>query len=589
MKIISFDEKIDIEYILKRDILIPCFMYNFSIEIKEKGKNILEETIFKLKKFDSRLEAKEIANLLGFDDKIDLIKVVLEKNFQDEDKRIDTKFIHFFKEVYTNNFLPLIATKIDKFYYFIEHKKTFEKNNKKIDVITLNSNFNHTPPTQTDFHKIIIKNIKNRIYSKYIEKLSPKMIEKINFEFTPEKVYIHTRFIIPKENPSTFLITTGFDNGFSLELKELLNNNFKNLVVSLKEKVKTENVEETQNKIKLPFEGVDKYPNIKRLVKNIERNYQNYQNNDLAKNKQKEKQKILKDLFEMIERSFEIIIKTDMDIETSQLFAILKDRYNFKYNRDFKLFTHRKNSIHQYLRQAIALNVDELKELPKNTLIFINKLLSIRDNLMHSKEVNLNEIDISKYIKNSYKIISILLHLKQINIENSIETQIEETYFNSKNKIEKEFIDVVNYFDDYILEKLEDIDFYLNEIKYEKDSINVSKNVILSLYSIFEYIFKAKIKNLNITKKEILKKFPILPPELKGVNEKYILSAQKKENSTLGGVYLVYMYENNDKKLTNLISEIIKYRGHGNLVKPLSKEKLLDIKNRSFEYIKKLS
>ena len=587
MKIISFDENIDIEYILKRDILIPCFMYSFSIETKKEGKNILEETIFKLKELDDKLEAKEIATLLGFEDKIDLIKTILEKSFENEENKSKTEFIHFFKEAYTNRFLPFIAKKIDKFYYFIEPNKTFEKNNKKIDVITLPSNFKHQNPLENDFHRVIIKNFQNRNKSEYIKKIPPSKIEKINFEFTPEKVYLHTRFFIPKNNPSTFLITTGFNNGVSLELKELLNNNFKNLVVSLKEKVKTE-IEENPEDIKLPFEGIDKYPNIKRLVINIEKNYQNYQNDDLSQNKQKEKEKILKNLFEMIERSFEIITKTDIDIEQSDLLYLLANKFNFKYEKNFKLFAPRKNSIQHYLRQAIALNLDELKELPKNTLIFINKLLSTRDDLMHSNKIDLDSINISKYIKNSYKIISILLHLRQINVENNIENQIEESYFNSKNEIEKEFIDVIDYLDDYILDKLQDIDFYLNEIKYEKDSINVSKNIILSLYSIFEYIFKSKIKNLNITKKDILKKFPTLPKELKGVNEKYILNAQRSKNSTLGGVYLVYVYENNDEKLTNLIAEIIKYRGHGNLVKPLPKEKLLDIKNRSFEYFKKI-
>ena len=40
--------------------------------------------------------------------------------------------------------------------------------------------------------------------------------------------------------------------------------------------------------------------------------------------------------------------------------------------------------------------------------------------------------------------------------------------------------------------------------------------------------------------------------------------------------------------MTNLISKIIKLRGHGNYVQILSEEQLLDLKNESFELIKKL-
>jgi hypothetical protein len=81
-----------------------------------------------------------------------------------------------------------------------------------------------------------------------------------------------------------------------------------------------------------------------------------------------------------------------------------------------------------------------------------------------------------------------------------------------------------------------------------------------------------------IEKNEILSKYNSLPYELKSVRLK----------NSLGRYYLNYLYFNNDKKLTDFISYIIKLRGHGNEFINLSKDELKTLKKQTFDYIKYL-
>jgi len=598
MKIISFNESL-IDYIVKQDLLIPCYWYKVPIEINEGKFNFLEETIYRLKEVDNSLDMIEIAKMVGLEDRVDLIKVILDKiEIFEENNKKDTIYLNLFQEAITHRFLPVVAKNIDSFGVVKESylKKRlnvkfikFEKDQKDIKSYALNFKEYKPNPQKRDFFQAILKNNKNQSNSPYLLKININKIS--NFKIVePELVYLHTRFIIPESNKNEFLISSGFDSGYLIELKDMLESNFSNLVRELKEKGKVES--SINEKIELPFDLED-FPQIKKYFINIEKELKEYDKKD-ANQIQKSKEKVLLNLFDLIEKSFEMLSQ-GVNIKTSKerVLNILLQKYNFEYENNYILFYEKSNSIQEYFAKSLLANKDEIKELEiysKKSLAFIEKLLKLRNDLKHSKRVDLSKIDIKKYREIGYNIVKILLNLKNKQSEENISYD-EELIFNAYDDVKKDFFDEYSLMDEFIKDKLCDIYFYLNEIGYNKDKFNVTKEVVNSIYSIFEYILKNKIKyeDKGFSKEDVLNEFKNLPIELKSVRESMFEKAKQGYGSTLGAIYLIYLkISKNKHNMTNLISKIIKSRGHGNDIKILTEEQLLDLKNESFKFIKKL-
>ena len=598
MKIISFNESL-IDYIVKQDLLIPCYWYKIPVEVNEGKFNFLEETIYRLKEVDSSLDVIEIAKMVGLEDRVDLIKAILDKiEIFEENNKKDTIYLNLFQEAITHKLLPVVAENIDSFGVVKESylKKRlnvkfikFEKDQKDIKSYALNFKEYKPNPQKRDFFQAILKNNKNQSNSPYLLKININKIS--NFKIVePELVYLHTRFIIPESNKNEFLISSGFDSGYLIELKEILEINFSNLIIELKEKGKVEsNINE---KIELPF-GLEDFPQIKKYFINIEKELKEYDKKD-ANQIQKSKEKVLLNLFDLIEKSFEMLSQ-GVNIKTSKerVLNILLQKYNFEYENNYILFYEKSNSIQEYFAKSLLANKDEIKELEiysKKSLAFIEKLLKLRNDLKHSKRVNLSKIDIKKYREIGYNIVKILLNLKNKQSEENISYD-EELIFNAYDDVKKDFFDEYSLMDEFIKDKLCDIYFYLNEIGYNKDKFNVTKEVVNSIYSIFEYILKDKIKyeDKGFSKEDVLNEFKNLPIELKSVRESMFEKAKQGYGSTLGAIYLIYLkISKNKHNMTNLITKIIKSRGHGNDIKILTEEQLLDLKNESFKFIKKL-
>lgn len=597
MKIISFNESL-IDYIAKQDLLIPCYWYKIPVEVNEGKFNFLEETIYRLKEVDSSLDMIEIAKMVGLEDRVDLIKAILDKIETFEKNKKTIIYLNLFQEAITHKLLPVVAENIDSFGVVKESylKKRlnvkfikFEKDQKDIKSYALNFKEYKPNPQKRDFFQAILKNNKNQSNSPYLLKININKIS--NFKIVePELVYLHTRFIIPESNKNEFLISSGFDSGYLIELKDMLEINFSNLIIELKEKGKVEsNINE---KIELPF-GLEDFPQIKKYFINIEKELKEYDNKD-ANQIQKSKEKVLLNLFDLIEKSFEMLSQ-GVNIKTSKerVLNILLQKYNFEYENNYILFYEKSNSIQEYFAKSLLANKDEIKELEiysKKSLAFIEKLLKLRNDLKHSKRVDLSKIDIKKYREIGYNIVKILLNLKNKQSEENISYD-EELIFNAYDDVKKDFFDEYSLMDEFIKDKLCDIYFYLNEIGYNKDKFNVTKEVVNSIYSIFEYILKNKIKyeDKGFSKEDVLNEFKNLPIELKSVRESMFEKAKQGYGSTLGAIYLIYLkISKNKHNMTNLISKIIKSRGHGNDIKILTEEQLLDLKNESFKFIKKL-
>ena len=598
MKIISLNESL-IDYVVKQNLLIPCYWYKIPVEINDGGFNFLEETIYRLKEVYNSLDIVEIAKMLGLEDRQDLTKAVLDKiEIFEKNDRKTTIYLNFFQEAVANRLLPILAKNIDNFgiikeNYFKKELDTkfvkFEKNERDLNSYALNFKKNKTNLQERDFFQVILKNNKNKSDSQYLLKININKIS--NFKIIePELVYLHTRFIIPESNQNEFLISSGFNSGYLIELKEILENNFSNLIMELKEKRKVEsNINE---EIKLPFDLKD-FPQIKNYFLNIEKEFKEYDKKD-ADQIQKLKEKILLNLFDSIEKSFEILSQ-GINIKTNKqrVLNILQKKYRFEYKSNFILFYEKNGSIQEYFAKSIIANKDEIKELEiysKRSLVFIEKLLELRNKLKHSETIDLSRIDIKKYKRISYHIVKILLNLKDKQIKENVSYD-EELKFNAYDNVKRDFFDEYSLMDEFIKDKLSNIYFYMDEIGYNKDKFNVSKEVINSIYSIFEYILKDKIKheNTDFSKKEILNEFEDLPVELKSVRESMFEKAKQGYGSTLGAIYLIYLkISNNRYNMSNLIAKIIKLRGHGNNVQILSNDELLDLKNESFKFIKKL-
>ena len=588
MKIISISETTSVDNILFKELLIPIRVYKIPISIRNNDLNFLEQTILNLINIDKNLEIKDIVNLLGLEGKEDLVKFILDKlNSIEKTLDNDEKIFFFYQELISGKPINLITKKIEEFYYVQSEKWssikdvkniTFEKDNKKLSAFSFKYNKKIPHLSQQDLIKVIIyNNLNNKNSSDFITKIPTHKLSNLDLNDS-EIMYLNVKIFIPKNNRDIVLVTDGFNGGFSALFNEIINFYYHHFVIHLKSLTQINVDDKLINDIDLPFEDkINNYFEIKNLIKNIEINYQKYLNETNSSLKLKIKKNILKNLFDVLEKAFYELSK---DLTYSKLITkdsilfILKD--NFIVNKEMKLFNiSKRNNLQKYLALAIFYKKEEINNLHKKTFIFLEKLLNYRNDLKHSKDIDVDNIDIQKYIKISYKILSKILKIKMKSPKKELTETLyndNELIFNAVLDIENEFIEVLDVMDSYIKDKLADISFAVEELDFNRDSI---KYAIENIYSLFEYIFK---QYPFVEKKEIFSKYRNLPFELKSV----------KLKNSLGRYYLNYLYIKYDKKLTDFIAHIISLRGHGNEIINISKDELKSLKKETFNYVKNL-
>lgn len=606
MKIISKEKNhSDIEHILKKDLLIPCFVYKIPIEIsKNRTLNFIEETILKLIHIDESLkqDIERLSKMIGFysekkdEDKTKIVKLIVSKlkdlRLDDnvQDNKSEVIIYQFYQEAYTNELLPIITQELNDFsfdeksykfqdydeYVQVEFKQSIgsKKNTKAILVNQFNEKFYN--PSKAD----IIKTIFEHNQQKYKESNTIDYKDfKIETIGNPELIYLHVKLYMP--SIKSFVVTNGFTNDFSPILRKLFENQHLSLLNILKNETKVDAQKNQSRNIDIPFENsINRYSNIKVLVKKIEEQSFILKNDDSSKDEiQKAKDLFAQNLYDVIEKAFSYLsqdLVDTQDLKKKELLNKLAQDCGFQVDnkRDLPIFkVHNNDNLQKYFAKALFYKKDELYDLAikyPNILFTLKILFDFRNPLKHcgQREETLLKIQTEKLFEYKdiiYKSISIILRVKQKKIKVQ-ETTIDDSdshFINAYLDLENEFgIDIVNQFPQEVKDNLLSINFALNGMDFEQNKSAVVNEVLTRLYSSIELLLRKKINNL---------------PEKSSLGYIYNILVDKK-----------YLSENDLK----LIHDLKKLRGHGNLsledISHIKEKTLRELKNSSFLFIRKL-
>lgn len=607
MKIISKEKfHSDINYILKKDLLIPCFMYKIPIEIsKNKTLNFIEETILKLIHVDESLknDVIRLSKMIGFhsetkaEDKTKIVQLIVNKlkdlRIEDNDENNSEVTIYqFYQEAYSKELLPLITKEINEFSY-VEKDYAFQDSSEYREVSfkeNIYSKYNiksilgnqyykrYSKPT----HRDIIKNIYAHNQNKYQGSHTIDYKDfKIDMLDKPELIYLHTKLFIPKNNIESIVITNGFTNDFSTTLRTIFENKHFELLQILRQELRQDIGKQKENDIQIPFcSQILKYGDIVREIKNIEKNIHILESEETNKKDIKiSKDKIAQSLYDVIETLFGILsaeIEADKSLKNKELLNRLAKDMGFEVTskKIMSIFNvHDNDNFQRYLAKSLVYKKNELYEIalqyPK-FLIILNKLFSFRNGLKHSqKEETLQKIDddlLFEYKDMIYKVISIILKVAQKDIEQTSMDNDNEIYQNHAYlDLENEFsMDVMNQLPQEVKDNLIEVNYWLNEMEFESNKNNIVTTVLNNIYSSLELLFRKRIDKLP-------------------------------EKASLG---YIYNYIENDKSMdTNdikLIKEIVSKRGHGKQktieeISNIAEKELKNLKDSSFKYIEKLA
>lgn len=606
MKIISKEKNhSDIEHILKKDLLIPCFVYKIPIEIsKNRTLNFIEETILKLIHIDESLkqDIERLSKMIGFysekkdEDKTKIVKLIVSKlkdlRLDDnvQDNKSEVIIYQFYQEAYTNELLPIITQELNDFsfdeksykfqdydeYVQVEFKQSIgsKKNTKAILVNQFNEKFYN--PSKAD----IIKTIFEHNQQKYKESNTIDYKDfKIETIGNPELIYLHVKLYMP--SIKSFVVTNGFTNDFSPILRKLFDNQHLSLLNILKNETKVDAQKNQSRNIDIPFENsINRYSNIKVLVKKIEEQSFILKNDDSSKDEiQKAKDLFAQNLYDVIEKAFSYLsqdLVDTQDLKKKELLNKLAQDCGFQVDnkRDLPIFkVHNNDNLQKYFAKALFYKKDELYDLAikyPNILFTLKILFDFRNSLKHcgQREETLLKIQTEKLFEYKdiiYKSISIILRVKQKKIKVQ-ETTIDDSdshFINAYLDLENEFgIDVVNQFPQELKDNLLSINFALNGMDFKQNKSAVVNEVLTRLYSSIELLLRKKINHL---------------PEKSSLGYIYNILVDKK-----------YLSENDLK----LIHDLKELRGHGNLsledISHIKEKALRELKNSSFLFIRKL-
>lgn len=606
MKIISKEKNhSNIEHILKKDLLIPCFVYKIPIEIsKNRTLNFIEETILKLIHIDESLkqDIERLSKMIGFysekkdEDKTKIVKLIVSKlkdlRLDDnvQDNKSEVTIYQFYQEAYTNELLPIITQELNDFSFYeksykfqdydeyvqVEFKQSIgsKKNTKAMLVNQFNINF--YKPSKAD----IIKTIFEHNQQKYKESNSIDYKDfKIETVGDPEPIYLHVKLYMP--SIKSFVVTNGFTNDFSPILRKLFENEHATLLNILKNETRVDAQKNQNWNINIPFENsIDRYSNVKVLVKKIEEQSFILKNDDSSKDEiQKAKDLFAQNLYDVIEKAFSYLSKDledTQDLKKKELLNKLAQDCGFKVDNKkyLPIFNvHNNDNLQKYFAKTLLYKKDELYDLAikcPNILFTLENIFAFRNSLKHSgqREETLLKIQTEKLFEYKdiiYKSISVILRVKQkkIKVQEITIDDSDSHFINAYLDLENEFgMDIVNQFPQEVKDNLLSINFVLNGMDFEQNKSAVVNEVLTRLYSSIELLLRKKINNLS-------------------------------EKSSLGYIYNIlvdkkYLSENDLK----LIHDLKELRGHGNLsledISHIKEKALRELKNSSFLFIRKL-
>lgn len=636
MKILSMESDEDgIEYSLKKDLLIPCWIYKVPIEtLRGKKLNFLEDTILELTNLDKSLlnDINRLSSLLGFENR-DIIRSVLKRlkdlNLSDYDKDIGDSEVSvyiFYQEAYTGELLPIVTKDIHQFSYPEKDKKFNENTYRQIS-------FKQDISSKRNTEAFLVQNFSNRTVKLTLEDIIRTIylhnqkdydnFQKIDYHNFPtdlvntnELIYLHAKLFIPKNSIDSIVVTNGFTNDYSTLFIKIYENQHEELVYHFRDGLK-QGSDDNNFKVNVPFEKeIKSFPDVFNNIKSIEINLEKLKKEEDKNKVKKFKEYILTSLYDAIEKAFEVFTKELNDtvsLKNKKSLHELSKKVGFKLDTDrLPIFNVSKsNNLQKFFAKSLFYKKSELYEVAlkyPNFLYTLSDLFNIRNGLKHSqKEDTLKKIeqqDIESFIDIVYTTISLILKVKQKNIENVIEENDDDIYFqNSFIDLEKELsIDVIRELPQEIKDNLISVNYYINELDFENNKYNIVKETVNQLYSSFEYIFKNIVTTLYSNTKDIKTKNEIIEKideknlkiSLLSVSPPNIKNAQSSKNASLGAYFLVYLYYEKeiDIEMINTIQTILYKRKHSTPtveeVEKTTKKELQKLKNSSFNYIKKL-
>ncbi len=606
MKIISKEKNhSNIEHILKKDLLIPCFVYKIPIEIsKNRTLNFIEETILKLIHIDESLkqDIERLSKMIGFysekkdEDKTKIVKLIVSKlkdlRLDDnvQDNKSEVIIYQFYQEAYTNELLPIITQELNDFsfdeksykfqdydeYVQVEFKQSIgsKKNTKAMLVNQFNKKF--YKPIKSDIIKTIFEHNQQKYKKSHTIDYKDFKIETVG---DPELIYLHIKLYMP--NIKSFVMTNGFTNDFSPILRKLFENQHATLLNIFKNETRVDAQKNQNSNTDIPFENsIDRYENVKVLVKRIEEQSFILKNDDSSKDEiKKTKDLFAQNLYDVIEKAFSYLSKDledTQDLKKKELLNKLAQDCGFKVDNKkyLPIFNvHNNDNLQKYFAKALLYKKDELYDLAikyPNILFILEILFDFRNALKHSgqREETLLKIQTEKLFEYKdiiYKSISIILRVKQkkIKVQETTINDSDSHFINACLDLENEFgIDVVNQFPQELQDNLLSINFALNGMDFEQNKSAVVNEVLTMLYSSIELLLRKKINNL---------------PEKSSLGYIYNILVDKKSLSE------------NDLELIHDLKEL---RGHGNLsledISHIKEKALRELKNSSFLFIRKL-
>jgi hypothetical protein len=605
MKIISKEKfHSDIDYILKKDLLIPCFVYKIPIEIsRDKELNFIEETIWKLIQVDDSLKhnAIRLSKMLGFysetktEDKTKIIQLILNKlkDLRIEDNNEDSSKViiyQFYQEAYGNELLPLITKETNEFSYVekdypfkeskeyreISFKESIGSKNAIKAILSNQYNKRYYQPTRSDIIKTIYIHNQNKYQGNHgidYKNFKIDMIDK------PELMYLHTKLFIPRGNIESFVITNGFTNDFSTTLRRVLENKHFELLEILRQELRQDIGKQQEYNISIPFANqILKYGDIVRNIKNIEKNINILASDESNKKDVKSsKDKLAQSLYDVVETLFAILsvnIEASESLKNKELLNSLAEDMGFEVisKNIMSIFNvHDNDNFQKYLAKSLVYKKNELYEIAlqyPNFLTILNKLFSFRNGLKHSeKEETLKKIDgdlLFEYKDMIYKVISIILKVEQKDINQTSMDNDNDIYQNHAYlDLDDEFsIDIINKLPQEVKDNLIEINYWFNGMEFNSNKNNIVNIVLNNIYSSLELLFRKRLDKLP-----------------KKASLGYIYNCLKDDKNM----------DSNDIKL---VKEIVSRRGHGTQsmedVLKITEKELKILKDRSFNYIKKL-
>jgi len=645
LKIFSVEKPEEsIEYSLKQDLLIPCWIYKVAITSKKNQHlNFLEETITKLIEIDPSLKSDEqrLSTMLGFhskntsEDRTEIVKLVLRRikdmrlPVYDYENDAKVTVLQFYREAYTKEFLPIITKDYNTYSHPEYSKKSdlngaievgFKQNMKSsrlVKAIMIDGFDENVHDDKNTLKRDILRTIYSFRQADHDIRLGlDNNSMKTNATRETEPVFLHTKLYILRQIDS-FTVTNGLTNDFSTQLRKVYELKYPWLITELRQKLKYDGENISENQVKIPFEnGLQRYSDIYYLVLNIEKNFRNLDSDITDVRKIKEsKHKLIESIYDTYEKLFELLSKDltgAMVYRDRKLVNDLAVKIGFMtdFSQGLKVLrAGKRENLQKYLVKSIFGRSPELNKIAyeyPQLLMNLEKLLNLRNGVKHSElDETLQKIEkegLERFRSDLYPILSIALHVNRISVQNDEFETGEYDTDNAWIALEKEIpIDIINRLPTEVIDHLTIINFYLGQMDFESNKYNVVKDVTNLMYSIFEKVIKeilivpARDNEADIpTKQEILTglgKSVAIGKSLTTVGSNMIENAFRKQNASLGAYALVYLYQkqNPDQNEIWFLEEVINLRGHGSPtseeVAKISKEQLEVLRNTAIKYL----